>query len=94
MARPVENARTLNGAQMKRLRNLFYAFQLDATAYPGSSGSPVYEPDTGRVVGVINSVVVKESKESVLQKPSGISYAIPVTHVHNLLGQSKGTTAQ
>jgi serine protease Do len=85
MARPVENARTLNGAQMKRLRNLFDAFQLDATAYPGNSGSPVYEQDTGRVVGVINSVVVKESKESILQKPSGISYAIPVNHVHNLL---------
>jgi len=85
MARPVENARTLNGAQMKRLRNLFDAFQLDATAYPGNSGSPVFEPDTGRVVGVINSVVVKESKESVLQKPSGISYAIPAKYVHNLI---------
>ena len=94
MARPVENARTLNGAQMKRLRNLFDAFQLDAIAYPGNSGSPVFEPHTGRVVGVINSVVVKESKESVLQKPSGISYAIPVTHVHSLLGQSKGATAR
>ena len=94
MARPVENARTLNGAQMKRLRNLFDAFQLDATAYPGNSGSPVFEQDTGRVVGVINSVLVKESKESVLQKPSGISYAIPVTYVHDLLGQSKGATAQ
>jgi serine protease Do len=85
MARPAENARTINAAQMRRLRNLFDAFQLDATAYPGNSGSPVYEPDTGRVVGVINSVVVKESKESILQKPSGISYAIPVNHVHNLL---------
>ena len=87
MARPVENARTLNGAQMKRLRNLFDAFQLDATAYPGNSGSPVFEPDTGRVVGVINSVVVKESKESVLQKPSGISYAIPAKYVQQLLDQ-------
>jgi len=87
MARPVENARTLNAAQMKRLRNLFDAFQLDATAYPGNSGSPVYEPDTGRVVGVINSVVVKESKESVLQKPSGISYAIPAKYVQKLLNQ-------
>jgi S1-C subfamily serine protease len=85
MARPVENARTLNGAQMKRLRNLFDAFQLDATAYPGNSGSPVFEPDTGRVVGVINSVLVKESKESVLQKPSGISYAIPAIYVHDLM---------
>jgi serine protease Do len=85
MARPAENARTINAAQMRRLRNLFDAFQLDATAYPGNSGSPVYEPDTGRVVGVINSVVVKESKESILEKPSGISYAIPAKYVQQLL---------
>jgi serine protease Do len=89
MARPAENARTINAAQMRRLRNLFDAFQLDATAYPGNSGSPVYEQGTGRVVGVINSVLVKESKESVLQKPSGISYAIPVKYVHNLI-EGKG----
>lgn len=93
MARPVENARTLNATQMRRLRKLFDAFQLDATAYPGNSGSPVYEPDSGRVVGVINSVLVKESKESVLEKPSGISYAIPVTHVHNLLSAAKPVPA-
>jgi S1-C subfamily serine protease len=89
MARPVENARTLNAAQVRRLRSLYDAFQLDGTAYPGNSGSPVYEPDTGRVVGVINSVLVKESKESMLEKPSGISYAIPVIYVHNLLKASK-----
>jgi serine protease Do len=94
MARPVENARTLDAAQMLRLRNLFDAFQLDATAYPGNSGSPVFEPDTGRVLGVINSVVVKESKESVLTKPSGISYAIPVSHVQSLLRQDTGSSAQ
>ena len=41
--------------------NLFDAFQLDAIAYPGNSGSP-HEPATGQVVGVINSVFVKESK--------------------------------
>jgi S1-C subfamily serine protease len=85
MARPAENSRTINAAQMRRLRNLFDAFQLDATAYPGNSGSPVYDPRTGRVVGVINSVVVKESKESVLEKPSGISYAIPAEYVKQLL---------
>jgi S1-C subfamily serine protease len=94
MARPVENARTLNAAQMMRLRKPFHAFQLDATAYPGNSGSPVYEPATGRVLGVINSVVVKESRESVLTKPSGISYAIPVSHVHTLLRQDTAPPAQ
>jgi S1-C subfamily serine protease len=86
MARPVENARTLSAAQMKHLRNSrFDAFQLDAIAYPGNSGSPVFEPGTGRVIGVLNSVFVKESKESVLEKPSGISYAIPVNFVKPLL---------
>lgn len=85
MARPVENARTLNAAQLKRLRKPFDAFQLDAIAYPGNSGSPVFELATGRVVGVLNSVFVKESKESVLERPSGISYAIPISHVKPLL---------
>lgn len=91
MARPVENARTLNAVQLKRMRKLFDAFQLDAIAYPGNSGSPVFEPSTGRVIGVLNSVFVKESKESVLEKPSGISYAIPVKHVQALLSQATGS---
>ncbi len=85
MARPVENARTLNAAQIKRLRNIYDAFQLDAIAYPGNSGSPMYHPQSGKVLGVINSVFVKESRESILEKPSGISYAIPATYVHKLL---------
>ena len=53
-------------------------FQLDATAYPGNSGSLLYDPETGEVVGIINKLFVKESKEVVLEKPSGITYAIPV----------------
>lgn len=85
MARPVENSRTLTAAQLRRLRNLYDAFQLDAIAYPGNSGSPVYELTTGRVVGVLNSVFVKSSRESVLEKPSGISYAIPAKHIKPLL---------
>lgn len=86
IARPQENARDLNAAQLQQLRNSrFDAFQLDATAYPGNSGSPVYEAATGRVIGVLNSVFVKESKETVLEKPSGISYAIPANHLKPLL---------
>jgi S1-C subfamily serine protease len=55
-------------------------FQLDATACPGNSGSPLYQPDIGQVVGIINKVFIQESKETIIQKPSGISYAIPVNH--------------
>ena len=50
-------------------------YPLDATAYPGNSGSPLYHPESGQVVGIINKVFIQETKESVLQKPSGISYA-------------------
>ena len=48
----------------------FPVLQLDATAYPGSSGSPVYDPDTGEVIGIINMVLVKSTKESALSQPS------------------------
>ncbi|MAT93212.1 MAG: serine protease [Halioglobus sp.] len=85
VARPAENARTIDPAQMHRLRNPFDVFQLDATAYPGNSGSPVYAQDSGRVIGVINSVLVKESAETLLSNPSGITYAIPAVHVQRLL---------
>ena len=58
---------------------------VSAITYPGNSGSPVYQASTGRVIGVLNSVFVKGSKESILSNPSGISYAIPVKYVHKLL---------
>ena len=37
----------------------FDVYQLDATAYPGNSGSPLLDADSGKVLGVINSVFVK-----------------------------------
>ncbi|MBU2709936.1 S1 family peptidase [Zooshikella harenae] len=84
---PAANARQLDIQQIKRLRHPYNVLQLDATAYPGNSGSPVYLRQSGKVVGVINKVFVKETKESVLQKPSGITYAIPVNHVKNLISK-------
>ena len=59
--------------------------QLDATAYPGNSGSPLYEVGSGQVVGVLNSVLVKSTKESALENPTGISYAIPIDYLNKLL---------
>lgn len=85
IAIPSQESSLLNPALIKRLRNPFDVFQLDATAYPGNSGSPVYDQNTGEVIGVLNMVFVKESKESVLEKPSGISFAIPGKHIKALL---------
>ncbi len=73
VARTADAARDLDAVQLSRMRNPFDVFQLDAIAYPGNSGIPVYRPDSGEVFGVINCVYVKQSLESVLQNPSGIS---------------------
>ncbi|MCP4089325.1 MAG: trypsin-like peptidase domain-containing protein [Gammaproteobacteria bacterium] len=89
IAIPANTARNLDAKRLQRLRNPYKVFQLDAIAYPGNSGSPLYEVDTGAVVGVINSVLVKSTKESALTSPSGISYAIPVRYIKALL-QAKG----
>ncbi len=85
IAIPVPSARDLDPNVIARLRNPYDVFQLDATAYPGNSGSPVYDAASGRVIGVVNAVFVKETKEKVLESPSGITYAIPSEYVRALL---------
>ncbi len=82
---PPPGARNLTAKLIRRADNPFMMFQLDATAYPGNSGSPLYDGNTGLVIGVINSVFVKGAKENVLRDPSGITYAIPARYVQELL---------
>jgi S1-C subfamily serine protease len=65
----------------------FNIFQLDGTAYPGNSGGPVFDPQTGSVVAVINMVFIKGTRESALSQPSGITYAIPATYIAQLLSR-------
>lgn len=86
IAIPAANARQLDAktiAQMQRVP--FTVFQLDATAYPGNSGSPLFDPKTGGVVGIINMVYVKGVKENAISNPSGITYAIPGKYISRLL---------
>ena len=85
VAQPSADSDKLNSVKIARMRAGFDAFQLDATAYPGNSGSPVFELGSGRVIGVINSVLVKETKETMLARPSGITYAIPSRYIKPLL---------
>ena len=86
VAIPSPTSQQLNAKNVVRLRDgSFDVFQLDATAYPGNSGGPLFDADTGEVVGVINMVFVKGTRESALSNPTGITYAIPATHVLQLL---------
>lgn len=77
--------RQLTPRLIRRAEDSFTIFQLDATAYPGNSGSPLYDGASGEVIAVINSVFVKGAKENALRDPSGITYAIPVQYVQALL---------
>jgi S1-C subfamily serine protease len=86
IALPTGNSAQLNQQAIARLKSgAFSIFQLDGTAYPGNSGSPLYDPESGEVVGILNMVFVKGSKESGLTQPSGISFAIPIEYLQQLL---------
>jgi serine protease Do len=86
IAPPMASAQQLNAQAIIRMRQGSYdIYQLDGTAYPGNSGGPLLSVETGEVIGVIHSVFVKGSKESALSQPSGITYAIPVRFVTELL---------
>ncbi|NUZ04539.1 S1 family peptidase [Piscinibacter koreensis] len=90
IALPPANARQLNERSVRALRDgAFELYQLDATAYPGNSGGPVLDADSGEVVGVVNMVLVRSTKESALSNPTGISYAIPARFVRELIEQPR-----
>lgn len=83
---PSFTSRTLDVKMIAQLQRApFQIFQLDGTVYPGNSGSPVYDPDTGTVLAVINMTFVKGLKENAISHPSGIAYAIPANYVRDLL---------
>lgn len=86
VALPAPTAGQLDARAVARLRQgNFEVFQLDATAYPGNSGGPVLDIASGRVLAIVNMVLVRGSRESALANPTGITYAIPVRHLHELL---------
>lgn len=88
VAIPAARSGELSAERVHALRNPYNVLQLDAIAYPGNSGSPVYRRRDGKVIGIINRVLVRGRKENVLKDPSGITYAIPVSFLRKLLGPS------
>ena len=83
---PAANDQRLTARAIRRVRDgAFDIFQLDATAYPGNSGGPVFDPDTGSVIAVVNMVFVRGNRETAISQPSGITYAIPANFIVPLL---------
>lgn len=67
----------------------FSIFQLDAVAYPGNSGGPLFRPDTGEVVGMMNMVLIKGTREAALSQPSGIAYAVPAARIAEFMAAQR-----
>ena len=89
-ASPQARANRLDGQMIRQLgERPLVIYQLDAIAYPGSSGSPLFEVDSGLVIGIVNSGRIRSLREAGLSDPTGITYAIPVEHLQRLLDDQK-----
>ena len=86
---PVTDVKQLSIKMLRTMKDPYLVYQLDATAYPGNSGSALYDVNNGQVVAVINKVFVQGSKEAAISNPSGITYAIPVRYVRELFQKNK-----
>lgn len=82
---PSPAARAIKKEIVEFLRQPYNIFQIDATAYPGNSGSAVFRISNGEVIGIINMVFVKAKKEHLLKEPSGLTYAIPANFARFLI---------
>lgn len=85
LVKPSPSARIIKGELIRHLGDPYDIFQIDATAFPGNSGSPVILRSSGEVVGVINMVFVRGKKEHALSEPTGITYAIPSDFIKALI---------
>ncbi|MFH2092357.1 MAG: serine protease [Pseudomonadota bacterium] len=81
---PSPSAGIIDGSLIRHLNDPYEVFQIDATAYPGNSGSPVFRASSGEVIGVVNKVFVQGKKEHAITNPSGITYAIPARFIIDL----------
>lgn len=86
---PVADTAELNAQTVRALSTKYDIYHLDAVVYPGHSGGPVFDPETGKLLGIVSSGLFKKQAQATKFKlPTGISYAIPIEHLDDLLSQS------
>jgi S1-C subfamily serine protease len=90
MVLPAEQSARLDAMAIRQLASGgFPVFQLDGTAMPGNSGSPLVDPASRAVVGIVNMTLVLNTRQGATGAPAGIAFAIPVSHLARLLEQAR-----
>lgn len=82
---PLPRGARLTPELAEAIRRPYDLYQLDLLVFPGNSGSPLVDAIDGRVVGIINKTLASRTREHLLSEPSGISYAVPIRWVNELL---------
>ena len=86
IAIPAPTASQLDAGAVQGLKaGPFLLYQLDNTAYPGHSGSPLFDAETGEVLGIVNMGMLKGTTDSAIGQSSGISFAVPAPFLQELL---------
>ncbi len=91
---PLPKGAKLTPELARAIREKFRLYQLDIVALPGNSGSPLFDARTGVVLGVVNKVYGSRTREHLIAHPTGITYAVPVKWVHELVKQASSTDAR
>jgi S1-C subfamily serine protease len=87
--RPLPEGAVLTPELARAIREPYLLYQLDLVVFPGNSGSPMFDADSGVVLGVINKTLATRTREHLLTDPSGIAYAVEARWVHQLLLRSR-----
>ena len=85
---PLPRGAKMNPELAEAIREPYNLYQLDMVVYPGNSGSPLFDAQNDRVVGIINKTLATKTREHLLTEPSAIAYAVPTRWIQELLART------
>jgi len=91
---PLPKGAPTNPLLLETLRDPYNIYQLDLLVFPGNSGSPLFDAHNGKVIGIINKTLATQTREHLLDKPSGVAYAIPARWIQALLRKAAVARAE
>ncbi|MCE9589515.1 MAG: serine protease [Planctomycetes bacterium] len=91
---PLPTGAKLTPELAEAIKRPYNLYQLDMVVFPGNSGSPMFDAGDARVLGIINKTLADRTREHLLTNPSGISYAVPICWVRELMLRSAAERAE